>query len=66
VAVSSPKGGQWAAFDVKSHSLVREEKIGGVCGLAAEQATFIRSTETGWFEAQKTDLAWDNHITRLA
>ncbi|MDH6265264.1 hypothetical protein M2360_000645 [Rhizobium sp. SG_E_25_P2] len=66
VAVSSPKGGQWAAFDVKSHGLVREEKIGGVCGLAAEQATFIRSTETGWFEAQKTDLAWDNHITRLA
>jgi hypothetical protein len=65
VAVSSPKGGQWAAFDVKTGRLAHQEKVAGVCGLAAEQALFARSTESGWFETRKSSLAWDNHITRL-
>lgn len=65
VAVSSPKGGQWAAFDVETGKLAYEEKIAGVCGLATEKQLFSRSTESGWFDKQKSSLAWDNHITRL-
>ncbi|MGV3551327.1 DUF1513 domain-containing protein [Rhizobium sp.] len=65
VAVSSPKGGQWAAFDVESGKLAYQEKIAGVCGLAVEQPSFVRSTETGEFGAAKSSVAWDNHITRL-
>lgn len=65
VAVSSPQGGQWAAFDVETGRLAHQEKIAGVCGLAEEKQLFARSTERGWFDQQKSSLAWDNHITRL-
>ena len=65
VAISSPKGGQWAAFDVENGKLAYEEKIAGVCGLAVEQPRFVRSTENGEFGAEKSAVAWDNHITRL-
>jgi hypothetical protein len=66
VAISSPKGGQWAAFDVETGKLAYEEKIPGVCGLAVEQPGFLRSTENGEFGAARSELAWDNHIARLA
>ena len=66
VAISSPKGGQWAAFDVETGKLAYQEKISGVCGLAAEQPNFLRSTEHGEFGPAKSEIAWDNHITRLA
>ena len=66
VAISSPKGGQWAAFDVETGKLAYEEKIAGVCGLAVEPPRFLRSTENGEFGTAKSALAWDNHITRLA
>jgi hypothetical protein len=66
VAVSSPKGGQWAAFDTKTGQLAHSERIAGVCGLASEKTLFARSTENGWFDTTKSALAWDNHITKLA
>jgi hypothetical protein len=66
VAVSSPQGGQWAAFETLTGKLAYQEKIAGVCGLASEQTLFARSTEGGLFEAEHSSLAWDNHITRLA
>ena len=53
------------AFDVETGTLVYEEKIAGVCGLAVEQPRFTRSTENGEFGAATSALAWDNHITRL-
>lgn len=65
VAVSSPKGGQWAAFDTETGKLVHSEKIAGVCGLVDEQRLFVRSTEAGNFEDLKTDVAWDNHVIRV-
>lgn len=65
VAISSPKGGRWAAFDVETGKLVHEEQIAGVCGLVPEKADFIRSTENGEFCTTKSELAWDNHITRV-
>lgn len=65
VAISSPKGGQWAAFDVETGKLAYEEKIVGVCGLAVEQRGFLRSTEHGEFGPARSEIAWDNHITRL-
>lgn len=66
VAISSPKGGRWAAFDTETGKLAYEETIAGVCGLAVEQPIFLRSTEHGEFGAAKSETAWDNHITRLA
>lgn len=66
VAVSSPKGGRWAAFDVETGELAFEERITGVCGLAREASCFIRSTENGSFGSATSATAWDNHITRLA
>jgi uncharacterized protein len=65
VAISSPKGGRWAAFDVETGRLVHDEQVAGVCGLVSEKADFIRSTENGEFRATKSNLAWDNHITRV-
>lgn len=65
VAVSSPHGGQWAAFETKTGKLAYREQIAGVCGLAGERQLFARSTESGWFDHEKSALAWDNHITRL-
>lgn len=65
VAISSSKGGQWAAFDVETGRPAFEEKIAGVYGLAREGRTFLRSTENGEFGAVKYELAWDNHITRV-
>jgi hypothetical protein len=66
VAISSPRGGQWAAFETRTGRLAYREKIAGVCGLAPESELFARSTEQGWFDMQKSSVAWDNHITRLA
>ena len=66
VAVSSPEGGQWAAFDTRTGTVARVERIDHVCGLAQDNATFIRSTETGLFGSSRSAVAWDNHITRLA
>ena len=65
VAVSSPQGGQWAAFETGTGKLAYREKIAGVCGLASESKLFARSTENGLFENEHSALAWDNHITRL-
>lgn len=66
VAISSPKGGRWAAFDVRTGRLVHEEKIAGVCGLARDDKRFVYSTHDGAFGSATSDLAWDNHITRLS
>ncbi len=66
VAISSPQGGQWAAFDTRTGKLAYQEKIAGVCGLAREKKLFARSTENGWFGLEKSDVAWDNHIARVA
>jgi hypothetical protein len=66
VAVSSPKGGQWAAFHVDNGQLAFQEKIAGVCGLVPEGKSFLRSTENGNLGNKTVPLAWDNHITRLA
>ena len=65
VAISSPKGGRWAAFEVETGRLAYGEEIAGVCGLAPQRERFIRSTENGDFAATTSPLAWDNHITRL-
>ena len=65
VAVSSPRGGQWAAFDVETGKLACEEKTPGVCGLAAQRPRFVHSTEQGEFGKARSEIAWDNHITRL-
>lgn len=65
VAVSSPVGGQWAAFDVESGRLAHVEQIDGVCGIARKAGTFVRSTENGLFDGERIPLAWDNHITPL-
>ena len=65
VAISSPKGGRWAAFEVETGRLAYGEEIAGVCGLAPQRERFIRSTENGDFAATTRTLAWDNHIIRL-
>ncbi|MDB5524138.1 MAG: hypothetical protein JWM58_1901 [Rhizobium sp.] len=65
VAISSPQGGQWAAFETRTGKLAYQEKIAGVCGLSPARKVFARSTEEGWFDREKSDVAWDNHITRL-
>ena len=36
VAISSPQGGQWAAFDTRTGKLAYQEKIAGVCGGLAD------------------------------
>ena len=53
------------AFEVETGRLAYEEKVAGVCGLVVEQPNFLRSTEHGEFGAAKSEIAWDNHITRL-
>jgi hypothetical protein len=65
VAISSPMGGQWAAFDTRTGALVFQEKIAAVQGLARDRKLFARSTSEGWFDNEKTGVAWDNHLTRL-
>lgn len=65
VAVSSPKGGQWAAFDVETGKLAFEEQIAKVYGIAPRGDRFLRSTEGGLFGSVTSAVAWDNHITRV-
>lgn len=65
VAISSPKGGQWAAFDVETGKLAFEEQIAKVYGIAPTGDHFLRSTESGMFGSVTSAVAWDNHITRV-
>jgi uncharacterized protein len=65
VAVSSPKGGVVLTFDTETKTLVKTDRLQGVCGLAPQGASFVETTETGLFGSVQSDMAWDNHVLAL-
>lgn len=75
VAVTSPRGGVVQIMDCASGTLVKEHRMADVCGLAPLSNGFTASTGTGQImrisadeihTLSRSELAWDNHLIRLA
>lgn len=71
VAISSPEGNRLVVVETGSGRVVQTRDLREVCGVAPAGRSFVASTGLGaWAgpdgEAEEPDLAWDNHILRLA
>jgi len=66
VGVTSPKGGASVTIDAKSGRVLREEVVPDAAGIAAAKTGFAVSTYDGGFLSTRSDVAWDQHIVRIA
>lgn len=73
-AVSSPKGNTVAVIDLRTGEMLHSYRLDRGCGLAATGAGYVASSDKGFFgrldndagPAERSALAFDNHITALA
>jgi hypothetical protein len=66
VGVTSPKGGASVTIDAKSGRVLREEIVPDAAGIAAAKTGFAVSSYDGGFLSTRSDVAWDQHIVRIA
>jgi hypothetical protein len=63
--VTSPKGA-FVTIDARSGRVLAEEIISDAAGIARAQHGFAVSSYDGNFLATQSDVAWDQHIVRIA
>lgn len=66
VGLTSPKGGRAVYLDAEDGRVVHEETIADAAGIAASGTGFAVSSYDGRFAGRREDVAWDQHIQRLA
>ncbi|WP_112944842.1 MULTISPECIES: DUF1513 domain-containing protein [unclassified Rhizobium] len=66
VGVTSPKGGASVTIDAISGRVLREEIVPEAAGIAPAKSGFAVSSYDGDFLGQRSDVAWDQHIVRIA
>jgi hypothetical protein len=66
VGVTSPKGGTSVSIDAKSGRVVREDVVPDAAGIAPAAGGFAVSSYDGDFLAARSNVAWDQHIVRIA
>jgi hypothetical protein len=66
VGVTSPKGGASVTIDAGSGRVLREDVVPDAAGIAPATGGFAVSSYDGNFLAERSDVAWDQHIVRIA
>lgn len=76
IAITSPRGGMAHVFDVSTGALTQAIAQPDICGLAAHEAGLIATDGTGGCRIiataggvtgeERTGVAWDNHLIRIA
>ncbi|OWV96323.1 DUF1513 domain-containing protein [Rhizobium sp. R693] len=66
VGVTSPKGGASVTIDARTGRVLREEIVPDAAGIAAAKSGFAVSSYEGEFLSTRSDVAWDQHIVRIA
>jgi hypothetical protein len=66
VGVTSPKGGASVTIDAGSGRVLREDVVPDAAGIAPATGGFAVSSYDGNFLAERSDVAWDQHIFRIA
>ncbi|WP_454853548.1 DUF1513 domain-containing protein [Rhizobium binxianense] len=66
VGVTSPKGGASVVIDTRTGKVLREESLPDAAGIAPAAQGFAVSSYDGDFLSTRSDVAWDQHIVRIA
>ncbi len=66
VGLTSPKGGLAVTLDAKSGAVLRKERIADAAGVAPADRGVAVSSYGGRFNETLSQVAWDQHIVRLA
>ncbi|MBW8318807.1 MAG: DUF1513 domain-containing protein, partial [Rhizobium sp.] len=66
VGVTSPKGGLAVTIDGRSGNVVSTTPVADAAGIAPASSGFAVSSYDGHFGANRSPVAWDQHIVRLS
>ncbi|AAK86100.1 hypothetical protein EN41_12965 [Agrobacterium tumefaciens] len=66
VGLTSPSGNAAVTLDAKTGSVVSEVTVREAAGVATAAGGIAVSSYDGFFEAIRSDVAWDQHIVRLS
>ncbi|TCS07224.1 DUF1513 domain-containing protein [Rhizobium sp. BK418] len=66
VGVTSPIGGASVTIDAKTGKVLREKSVRDAAGIAPASGGFAVSSYDGDFLSNHSDVAWDQHIVRIA
>ncbi|MDM9627035.1 DUF1513 domain-containing protein [Rhizobium sp. S152] len=66
VGVTSPKGGTSVTIDIATGRVLREDVVAEAAGIAPAKSGFAVSSYEGDFVGTRSDVAWDQHIVRIA
>lgn len=66
VGVTSPVNGTAVTLDAISGKVLKVESVADAAGIAAAERGFAVSSYRGEFEGLRSDVAWDQHIVRIA
>lgn len=66
VGVTSPKGGTSVTIDIATGRVLREDVVAEAAGIAPARSGFAVSSYEGGFLGTRSDVAWDQHIVRIA
>jgi hypothetical protein len=66
VGVTSPINGAAVTLDAKTGAVLKVESIADAAGIAAAATGFAVSSYGGQFKGLQSEVAWDQHIVRIA
>jgi hypothetical protein len=66
VGVTSPINGAAVTLDAKTGAVLKVESIADAAGIAVAATGFAVSSYGGQFKDLHSDVAWDQHIVRIA
>lgn len=66
VGVTSPKGGVAVTIDARSGKVLSETTVPDAAGIAPATEGFAVSSYDGDFRGSRSNVAWDQHIVRIA
>ncbi|KQV44250.1 MULTISPECIES: DUF1513 domain-containing protein [unclassified Rhizobium] len=66
VCLTSPKEGVAVTLEAATGKVIRQERVPDAAGVAASPKSFAVSSYDGDFAGRRSDVAWDQHIVRIA
>ncbi|MDS7595943.1 DUF1513 domain-containing protein [Agrobacterium tumefaciens] len=65
VGLTSPNGNAAVTLDAKTGSVISEKTVREAAGVAASAGSIAVSSYDGFFDATRSNVAWDQHIVRI-